>query len=72
MGIPAGYNAFATRGYAEGLQYLKAELDIAKEISGLEIPNLIVYGGGNKIKTFCHENNLLYIHDLMTEKTWQK
>jgi len=68
MGIPNGYNAFATRGYADRLQYLKAELEIAKEISGASIPNLIVYGGGEKVKRFCRENSLLYIHDLMTTK----
>ena len=66
MGIPSGYNAFATRGYADRLQYLRAELDIAKDISGLQTPNLVVYGGGEKVKKFCRENSLLYIHDLIT------
>jgi len=56
MGIPEGYNAFATRGYADRLQYLKAELNIAQNISGLQTPNLMVYGGGAKIKKFCMEN----------------
>jgi len=68
MGIPEGYNSFATRGYADRLQYLKAELNIAQDISALQTPNLIVYGGGSKIKKFCMENSLLYIHDLMTER----
>jgi len=72
MGIPDGYNAFATRGYSDQLHCLKAELEIAREISGQKIPNLIVYGGGEKIRKFCLQNNLLYIHDFMTEKTWQK
>jgi hypothetical protein len=42
MGIPDGYNAFSTRGYSDGLLHLQAELDIARDISGLERTNLIV------------------------------
>jgi len=68
MGIPKGYNAFFTRGYADRIQYLEGELNIAKDISGLQVPNMIIYGGGEKVKKFCQNNNLLYIHDLMTEK----
>ena len=29
---------------------------------------MIVYGGGEKVKSFCIKNSLLYIHDLMTPK----
>ena len=68
MGIPDGYNAFATRGYANRIMYLQHELDIARGISGLKTPNMIVYGGGDKARKFCIENSLLYIHDFMTEK----
>jgi len=68
MGIPNGYNAFATRGYSNQIQYLETELKIAKDISGLQTPNLIVYGGGESVITFCRKNSLLYIHDLMTAK----
>jgi hypothetical protein len=50
MGIPQGYNAFATRGYTDQIQYLDAELNIARGISGVQTPNLIVYGGGDAVK----------------------
>lgn len=70
MGIPDGYNAFSTRGYADMLHLLEEELLIAREISGLQTPNLIVYGGGKKVKNFCHENNLLFIYDFMTAKKY--
>ena len=69
MGIPKGYNAFATRGYSDRLPYLEVEVDIAREISGMQIPNMIVYGGGEKVKKFCIDKKLLYIHELMTEKS---
>ena len=68
MGIPDGYNAFATRGYAIRMKGLESELEIAREISGMKTPNLIVYGGGEKVRNFCIKKSLLYIHDLMTSK----
>lgn len=68
LGIPAGYNAFATRGTRGHLDELAAELTIARDISGLNTPNLIVYGGGKEIQEFCNLNSILYIHDFMTAK----
>lgn len=38
-----------------------AELMIAREISGLTIPNLIVYGGGESCKSYCRQQGLIYI-----------
>ena len=58
MGIPEGYNAFFTRGYESRLNNLEKELVIAQEISGLDNPNLVVYGGGKKAKEFCYKKNL--------------
>lgn len=68
MGIPDGYNAFATRGYSDRIEYLKQEIEIAREISGKEIPNMIVYGGGAKIKEVCAEYQLIYVEQFMQNK----
>lgn len=68
MGIPKGYNAFMTRGLDGWMESLKSDLEVAREISGLETPNLIVYGGGKEIKKFCQQNNLLYITDFINAK----
>lgn len=68
MGIPDGYNAFFTRGYADRLEYLKAEHLIAKDISGKETPNLIIYGGGKVVQEYCASNSLVYVEQLMTAK----
>lgn len=68
MGIPKGYNAFATRGYGDRIEYLKQEIDIAREISGKEIPNMIVYGGGAKIKEICAEYQIIYVEQFMQNK----
>ena len=68
LGIPDGWDAFATRGYNDRLEYLKAELQIAKEISGKDVPNLIVYGGGANIRDFCIKNSLVYVEQFMQSK----
>lgn len=68
MGVPKGYNAFFTRGYADRVEYLKIELEVAREISGLQTPNLLVYGGGDEIRKFCIENSLVYIEQFINDK----
>lgn len=68
MGIPEGYNAFFTRGYADRLLYLEEEHSIAKKISGLDTPNLIVYGGGKIVQEYCAKHSLVYVEQLMTSK----
>ena len=68
MGVPDGWNAFATRGALGGLELLKAKFNQARQISGFDSPNLIVYGGGKEVHEFCCRHSLLYVHDYMTEK----
>lgn len=72
MGIPEGYNAFFTRGYSERLEYLKAEHEIARRISGKDIPNLLVYGGGKDVRDYCVKNSLVYVEQLMVNKNIKK
>lgn len=68
LGIPEGYNAFATRGYADRIEYLKNEHEVAREISGRETPNMIVYGGGDIIREFCAKNSLIYVEQFINNK----
>lgn len=63
LGIPKGYNAFFTRGYDNRLNALEKELQIAKEISGLEKPNFCVYGGSKKVKDFCNKHSLTFVNN---------
>lgn len=72
LGIPQGYNAFATRGYADREEYLKQEIGIARQISGLDRPNMIVYGGGERIREICLQNNVLYVEQFMTNRVNRK
>jgi hypothetical protein len=68
MGVPKGYNAFFTRGLDGWMESLKSDLQVAKEISGLDKPNLCVYGGGEEIQAFCMDNSLLYVTDFINAK----
>lgn len=72
LGIPEGYNAFATRGYADREEYLKMEIDIARQISGLDNPNMIVYGGGERIREICLRSGVLYEEQFMANRVKRK
>lgn len=61
LGVPKGYNAFATRGHEGELCHLEAEWKIAKEISGVETPNMIIYGGGEECKSYCRQRCIIYV-----------
>ena len=54
-----------------GMEYL-GELEVAKEISGLQTPNLLVYGGGDEIRKFCIDNSLVYVQDFINDKSSKK
>ena len=68
LGIPQGYNAFATRGYTDRVEYLLEEIEIARQISGKDKPNMIVYGGGARIEQVAKENGLIYVEQFMQNK----
>jgi hypothetical protein len=68
LGVPKGWNSYATRGYSDRLQLLEAEYDLAKEHSGKEDPYFVVYGGGEKVRKWVRERNLTYIEQIMAEK----
>lgn len=68
LGVPKGYNAFFTRGYNDRLNYLEEEYAVAQRISQKKKPDLIVYGGGKKIKEFCMANGILYTEQFMEDR----
>lgn len=67
LGIPDGYNAFSTRGYADRTVDLLSEIDIARQISGKHTPNMIVYGGGKEVQRICDTNGLIYCEQYMVQ-----
>ena len=68
LGVPKGYNAFFTRGVAGWEPHLEMCLEKAKQVSGLEKPNMYVYGGGKKIAEWCREKGLCYLDEYMNGK----
>ena len=66
LGVPDGYNAFFTRGVSGWIPHLELNLEMAKRISGLETPNLCVYGGGKDIEEWCHQKGLTYFCEFIS------
>ena len=65
LGIPAGWDAFFTRGLTDQTHLLEKDLETARKASGKDTPNMIVYGGGKKAEKFCRKNGLLYVTDFI-------
>jgi hypothetical protein len=63
IGVPAGWSAFATRGYGERLNDLRYEIGIAKGVAGNNPLLFVVYGGGKVVKSFCMDNGLVHIDE---------
>ena len=61
LGVPDGWNAFITHGYADRLEMLNNELWVAQNKSGRNEPNFVVYGGGKPVRDWCSDNRVLYI-----------
>lgn len=66
LGIPAGWSAFATRGYAERISATHAEYEIAQSIAGEGVtPLFVVYGGGKAVKAECQRMGWLWLQEDM-------
>ena len=67
LGVPEGYNAFCTRGVKGWLNTTERHWEMAKRISGLEHPNMFVYGGGDEVEEWCKAHNLVYVKEYMNK-----
>lgn len=69
MGVPDGYNAFFTRGgLSNSLPFLDLCLEKAQVKSGLEHPNLCVYGGGDEVVEWCKAHDVVHIKEYMNTR----
>ena len=68
LGVPEGYNAFCTRGVTGWLNTTERHWEMAKRISGLEKPNMFVYGGGQEIEDWCRGHDIVYVNEYMNRK----
>ena len=67
LGVPNGYNAFFTRGVSGWTQTLERHYNTAKQISGLDNPNICVYGGGKDIEQWCHDRGIVYLAEYINK-----
>ena len=65
LGVPEGYNAFCTRGVDGWLETTERHWAMAKRISGLEKPNMFVYGGGANVEAWCKERDIIYFNEFI-------
>jgi hypothetical protein len=65
LGVPEGYNAFCTRGVDGWLETTERHWEMAKRISGLEKPNMFVYGGGSNVEAWCKERDIVYVNEFI-------
>jgi len=61
LGVPEGWNAYATRGYTDRIEDLTNEYKVAQRHSGKEEPLFVIYGGGRKCQEFSAKHNCIYI-----------
>ncbi len=60
LGVPDGWSAFCTRGYEDRMDFTRQEFEMACKKAGTEDITFIVYGGGQKVKDMCKENNWVW------------
>ena len=65
LGVPEGYNAFCTRGVSGWLPTTERHWQMAQRISGLEKPNMFVYGGGDDVAEWCKQHDVVHVKEYM-------
>ena len=65
LGVPEGYNAFCTRGVSGWLETTERHWRMAQRISGLDRPNMFVYGGGDDVAEWCKEHDVVHVKEFI-------
>lgn len=69
FGVPKGYGAFCTRGYADRLPALEYEYMLAERIADGNLRFFVVYGGGMEVKNWClHHPKAYYVTPIIAIK----
>lgn len=72
LGVPRGWSSFCTRGYEDRINALYFEHALANRIADGNNLTFVVYGGGEKIKQWCKENNAVYVTPVIIIKNKYK
>lgn len=65
LGVPDGYNAFCTRGVSGWLETTERHWRMAQRISGLDKPNMFVYGGGDDVAEWCKAHDVVHVKEFV-------
>ena len=65
IGVPKGWQAYATRGYTSRLDMTGEELEIAKSHAQTDSVLFMVYGGGKAVKEWCGEHGAVWVAEDM-------
>jgi hypothetical protein len=65
LGVPAGWRAYATRGYAERLEDTVREWEMGCERAGSEDVLFFVYGGGKAVAAECGKRGWVHVDEHM-------
>ena len=65
LGVPAGWGAYATRGYSARLEWTEREYEMAQERAGGDVL-FLVYGGGKAVQAACVDHGWLWVPEVMT------
>jgi hypothetical protein len=72
LGVPSGYGAFCTRGYSDRINSLEFEYNLATMVANGNRLTFVVYGGGETIKQWCREHNVVYVTPIIAIKNRMK
>jgi hypothetical protein len=65
QGVPRGWRAYMTRGYADRLDSLDNEYCLACERAGTEDILFAVYGGGKPVAEWCRSRGVIHVPETM-------
>lgn len=65
LGVPKGWKAYATRGYAARLDMTGEELEIARTHAGARDVLFMVYGGNAQVREWCNANGAVWVAEDM-------
>lgn len=65
MGVPQGWRAYATRGYADRMDATEREFERACERAGSDDVLFLVYGGGKAVMELCQRRAWVHIDEHM-------
>ena len=67
LGVPDGWLSYATASNDLRLETLEKHAELARKHAGVDIINLLVYGGHDKTAEVCAKNNWVHVRDAKNE-----